>query len=881
MYQIAEYYLSPNSSPFQRVAVKYLLWAVCLAVMPASSARASALKPTIKLDSQANILTIKTSEGTLSVSTRCPQFIFEQTTIGGAAANESFNGNIHSGRPIEISFDVLSLGNKAGLDVRLMLKWSPADKVLRKWARFRLNGVAAAGILQEIVLEQLQADKSEELQTIKPSQWGEINIPHSEKFSSYPIFLNGFFMGIEFPVSTTRSGKGQIILAYRPGLPMETGKWYETRKAVYGIAKKGREKQAFQQYITAHRPPPKGVHINYNSWWTSPVPYSEADILKLMNTLDEKLYQAHGVSFDSFCIDMGWAEEKSVWAIKKKLFPEGFTKIKQAAAKMNCNLGLWISPTSVYTGRPGAMNNNWAEQQGYETFQSSYAPPRLKGIKIRCPCLAGKRYREALQDRLVGMVKDNGVRQIKFDGYMFTCSSSGHGHAPGSLSADAVADGIISVFQAVHRASSEVWIETTCFGWNPSPWWLFHVNSVIGAFGTDSPYGRVPAPIYRESYTTARDFFNFQGAAQTACPIWAQEVLGIIHQSPEPLMNDAVMVVMRGHMFMSAYINPGYMSETRWQKFAKLVKWFRRNAHVLSHTQPLLPKSWFEGNIPKLTNQAPMPREPYGYAHGNKKVSLVAIRNPWIKPQFFDLKLDEILSSWQAGENIRAVSLYPEARLYGSNLRADETLKVRLAPYETLVLSIGADQIQEGIRPVEEIIKNRIQITNMKRSIDHVKIEENDADNTIEQNQANTKSAIHINLKADIAIDAPQAELLVLLEGPKPLVDPPLCRLIIDGQDASITTSNSKTGWSASHIIKLEHWLFQRTPLKNNKQSIQLELIVDNTVSKISSWIWAKAPSQTDDVEYPNALPKPETMSLDAVALLNPINPKDQLSKNP
>jgi hypothetical protein len=753
-------------------------------------------------------------------------------------------GDILSGELVEIVFDGLKVSDEAGVDVRLMLQWSPAEKVLRKWARFRLRGRTSIGILQEVVLEQLDTQGNAGEQKARPFEPGIITIRRSRNVMSYPVFVDGFFMGIEFPVSTVRTGKGQIILGYCPGLQMEAGVWYETRKAVYGVAGPGRERQAFQEYLGAHRPLSTRAHINYNSWWTSPVPYSEADILKLMEILDERLYQPYGVRFDSFCIDMGWSDEKSVWAISKKLFPEGFDRIRKAAARMKCNLGLWISPSDIYSGRPGAMDGDWAQLHGYETFLSEFRGWWLKGGRVRGSCVGGKRYGRALRDRLVEMVTHNGVRQIKFDGYFFRCPSSDHGHGPGDFSADVCAEGLISVFRAIHQAVPEVWIEATCFGWNPSPWWLFYVNSAIGAYGQDSPYGRVPAPVYRESYTTARDYYNLQGTALTCCPINSQEVLGIIHQSPEPFGNDAVMTIMRGHMFLPAYINPEYMSEDRWRKFAGLVKWFRRNSDVLSETQALLPKSWSAGKVPKLNVDARMPREAYGYAHWKGNRSLVVIRNPWIEPQTFELKVDGISSKAVQAKTLSAVSLYPQVRLYGRDLKVGGRLTVPLAPYETVVLSVGPDQTLRGLQPVGEVIRNRIRATDVKHSIDGVRFD----------------------LKAEVEVDAPLAELLILLESSKPVADSQRCSIFIDGKETTYTSINSEDGWSASHRTKAEHWLFLKVPL-GKKQDIRLELVASREVSDISTWVWAKSRFQTGLAEYPNRLPVPEVISLDGQCL--------------
>ena len=160
-------------------------------------------------------------------------------------------------------------------------------------------------------------------------------------------------------------------------------------------------------------------------------------------------------------------------------------------------------------------------------------------------------------------------------------------------------------------------------GWKPPtarmpvPGGFSHVNSVIGSFGDDSPHGRVPCPAYRESYTTARDYYNLQGADRLPSPIPAQEILGIIHQCDESFLNDAVTTVLRGHAFISLYVNPKYMNEQRWAMLAGLINWSRQNEDLLTapNTQPLRPATWLRDGTPWLSHDAVMPREPYGYAH--------------------------------------------------------------------------------------------------------------------------------------------------------------------------------------------------------------------------------------------------------------------------
>jgi len=789
----------------------------------------------------------------LTASLKCPRFIFDGVTVGGDAPQSIGDGNLAAGELVETSFPRVRLGDGSQLEVRLFLQWSARESVLRKWAAFRLADSNARRVLKEVILEDLDLEGR-----AVQAQPGQVQ--------SYPAFLAGFFLGIEFPVASTRLQEGHLLLAHRPGLRMRPGTWYQTRKAVFGAAAGGDERSAFTRYIAAHRPGAAGIHVNYNSWWTSPTPYSERDILGLMQAFETNLYRRHGVSFDTFCIDMGWSSPRSLWQIDSGLFPEGFAGIRRAAERMHCHLGLWISPSSCYGA---ALDNEWVREQGYETF----AVPWGGDQKARFACLGGRRYRERFQQGLVEMVTRYGIRHIKFDGYLFECPESGHGHEPGPLSSEAIADGIIQVFQAVRKAAPDIWLEPTCFGWNPSPWWLFYVNSVIGTYGDDAPYGRVPAPVHRESYTTARDYYNLQGAHYLDAPIAMQEVLGIVHQSGEPFLNDAVMTVMRGHMFLPIYLNPAHMSEARWKALADLLKWARANAPLLAETQPLLPDSWLDGKCPALSGEAPMPREPYGYAHWKGNRGLIAVRNPWIIPRTISLRLDGNSGTPPGLRAVDAVSIYPEVRLYGRGLHFGGALSVPVAPYETVVLSIAARQSAAAVPEAREVIRRRIGASPSKRELSRVEFEGGQAsfgpDFTCLLGEA--RSAVRVQLEANVTIAAPQAELLVLLEGkvsPAPLVG----HIRSNGKELPISFSGSDTGWASSGGPKPEHWLFLRAPLVPGDNNISLELVTGAEPSKVSAWVWATRSGKPGRVTRPNALPEPDVVSLDAAALLEPVD---------
>ena len=465
-----------------------------------------------------------------------------------------------------------------------------------------------------------------------------------------------------------------------------------------------------------------------------------------------------------------------------------------------------------------------------------------------------------------------GIRHVKLDGYCLECPETGHGHAPGALSAEAVAEGGIAAFEAVRKVQPEVWLESTCFGWNPSPWWLFYVNSVIGTFGDDAPRGRVPAPVYRESYTTGRDYYNLQGAARMPVPIVAQEVLGVIHQTPEPFMNDAVITALRGHAFLPLYVNPAYLDEGRWKALAQFLRWSRQNAPLLQETTPILPAAWREGKVPHFSDDEVMPREPYGYAHWKRGKGLVALRNPWIAPQSVALRLDESLGVEPRAKQLEVVSLYPEPRLYGSGVRFGDTLQVPLAPYETVVLGAGEGAEDSGAAQGvgrggqrrcrgEEQTGNSTALSSRERRRRWGRIGRAPG--------PDGSAGLELKLDAEVSVAAPTAELLVLAEADKPLSEPVEQSLLVDGKEVALTPSSSETGWSATGQPVKEHWLFLKGAVPSGRHQVSLKLLWGDAQMRLSAWVWATKPGGTLPA-YPNALPSPETISLDAQPLLSP-----------
>jgi hypothetical protein len=781
----------------------------------------------------------------LELSLRCPRFSFNCGQVGGSEAPSAVTGKLTGSAGLKAVYEPIRLTNGALLDVVMHLEWNRQESVLRKWVEYRVSSPPPRTVLHEICLDRLRASSGKPI--------GFLPSPPQ----SFPGFFDGFFAGIEFPVASTRLDAGELLLAHRPGKALEGDSgWLKSRVAVYGVAPPGQERETFARFIARHRPKPQRMHFNYNSWWTSPVPFTETDILRLMHSFETNLYRPHGVYLDTFTIDMGWSNPKSVWEIDRKLFPQGFAGIETAAGRMKSRLGVWISPSSCY---PDAVDNGKAASEGYETFANPSGQ--------RLCCLGGKKYADAFKNRLVEMAL-GGARHFKLDGYALECPEATHGHLPGPDSSEAVAEGGLRAIEAVRAVAPDVWLESTCFGFNPSPWWLYSVNSVIGTFGDDSPHGRVPSPFARETATTGRDYYNLQGAALLPLPDTAQEVLGIIHQTDEPFLNDAVTVLLRGHAFVPLYINPKFMTPRRWDQLAALIRWARANEDALAETEPLLPRAWMDGSVPHFSGAGTMPREPYGYLHWNNDRGLLLLRNPWIQKQTVRLDLATVSRLKPDLKDLAAASLYPEPRLYGRNLTSTSVLNVPLAPYETLVVSL-AKRLPVKNLPIAAP-ETSIDIEQLQSGAQRVAYEASDkpafgADYTALGGAEAT--AVRVSLEAEVTVKHP-SELVVILEGAAKSPAVVQSSLQVDGKQIDWQETHSETLWIATGATPPETWTILKAPLASGKHRVTGSVLASAALKRASAWAWSYREPSSGSQSFPNSLPKPERIYADSAPLL-------------
>jgi hypothetical protein len=798
----------------------------------------------VSFDINSNRISVHYCKSKVEVPLTDIRFNFEKETVTVSRNCRVSAEQLERGEKIEVQINKIDLTNSGSLETKVHLHWSPDENILRKWISYRINGEKPP-LLRKIILDEREI----------VSKKNNLHISENE-VQSYPVFDSGYFAGIEYPIASTNIKKSLAEISHFVGERLKPGKWYQSRKIIYGFTKTGYEVETFKQYISKNRPEPNSLYFNYNSWWTTSWAFSQEDILNLLEIFENNLYRPYKIAPDSFALDLGWSEPNSIWGINNERFPAGFTNITKAAEKAGTKLGIWFSPSAYYT-EYGALNTKWAQKQDYE-----YNSGKL--------CLAGRNYFNKLKDKLTSHIRNYKIAHIKVDGLDLVCSQSGHNHPEGQFSSPYIGENAVKLFSSFRRANPDIWIEATCFGWNPSPWWLFHVNCVLGTHGDDAPWGVVPSPIYRYSLTTARDYFNLQGAVYSKIPISAQQVFGIIHQSDEPFIEDGINAIMRGHNFIPLYFNPKYMNDIRWKTLAELMKWAKQNKEILNTTEVLLPKSWQNGKTPRFKRHEKMPRQVYGYAHWQDDKGLVHLRNPWIEHQNYEFKIQ------CKGNGLCAVSIYPEQRTYAKKLKHGQAFPVTLRPYETLVLHIKENDKNTLPPAAASVKKIEIESKNVKAQMINYQVPKKALGKNYTVMEKARQACTKLNFTAELNNPYENAVLYMLLEDKEKKPSAPANSLTLNGKTESMIISDSNTGFAATETGP-ENWLFLKTKLQKGKNSISLELSEGYNADSINLWIWAfDKITLENNFDTKSKIAQPEIFSLESVCLMT----QEQLEKN-
>ena len=431
-----------------------------------------------------------------------------------------------------------------------------------------------------------------------------------------PVTAGTWFAGFEHPLSECRVRSDRASCWLSRELPLQSQQSV-TYSAVFGVTHTSELRRDFSTYLELERAHPYRTFLHYNSWYDLGMfqRYSEQDAVAVVNAFGEHLTKQRGVKLDSFLFDDGWDDPKTLWHFNPS-FPDGLTKISQAAAQYGAAPGIWFSPWGGYDG-PKEQRLAAAKPLGFETNEGGFA-------------LSGPKYYRYFRDACFEMIDKYGVNQFKFDG-----TGNANEVIKGS-EFDSDFDAAIHLIGELRAKKPDIYINLTT-GTYPSPFWLLYADSIWRG-GDDHSFAGVGSN--RQRWITYRDSDIYRHVVEDG-PLFPMNSLmlhGMIYaryaqrlrSDPNHDFPDEVHSYFgTGTQLQEMYITPTLLSQQDWDVLAETAKWSRDNAQVLKDSH------WIGGDPAKL--------EVYGWAAWSRDKSIITLRNPSDHAQDFTATLASML----------------------------------------------------------------------------------------------------------------------------------------------------------------------------------------------------------------------------------------------
>jgi hypothetical protein len=708
------------------------------------------------------------------------------------------------------------------------------------------------------------------------------------RYGSHPIFCETMWAGVEFVAAFNEYDKDGFVLRSRPGGKPLGPEWLELHSTVVGVTRPDEARESFtQHYIDDIRQNRPRLVACYNSWWSLPEIFRKDELLALVREIKEKLYDKHGVFFDFVTADMGWSDPRSIWQVNQKDFPDGLGELGGVIESAGGKLGVWMSPSETY---PPVMDYDWAENHGYVVVGRGRPKDASLGLSLADP-----KYRNQAKAQLQRLIKEHALGQVKYDGFIPREDRPHDDLLPGDDSVEPLAEYSLELIKASKEANPDLVAEPTylnSWGNYISPWIIKYADSVWGNAGGDCPAGLGPAPDYRESQTSAREYFIFSSLHEVWLPQNAVQYFDIVHcDEAGGFPNHAAMAFGRGRFYVSTYINPKFMADADWEIYAGVLKWARRNQEVLQNTVI-------------LTSRVEL-GEPYAYAHWSGRRGIVAVRNPCNESKKFTLDLAKTGAPKEFSDGV-CYTQYPYRKGILEGVSGKSTITLELAPWELDFLEIvprpelpepvaigarwyrdssGSMKVSsEGSSSIrillphggEQVVTLRPPVTgDLRGEVLAQKIERLPEANWLRQGDRPLPTA-SFALESEISIPegAAKGKVLLLLEFPGKEHLPSSCNCQVNGRAAALQESSSAASITPSggHIGDtpvtaecpwrallpyVSHWTWYICELESGSARVKFSGLFPDERSQIGLWVWAEWDLRSQSVAVSMQCPKP------------------------
>ena len=480
------------------------------------------------------------------------------------------------------------------------------------------------------------------------------------------VLCGGFFLAVEHPLARNTVGKDSRVRCALPrGNALGAGQtWRYT--SVFGVVEPGQLRRGFLAYLQRRRAHPYRPFLHYNNWYDVVLArpsqrITESECLEAIEFFGRELVRNRGVKMDAFVWGDGWDDFNSLWEFHKG-FPDGFKKLKDAAARYGAAQGVWMSPWGGYA-RAKNLRIAFGKSHGYETNANGFS-------------MAGAKYGKAFRDVCLNMMRRQGVVFFKFDGMGGGNETTG---ARAEMADDV--DAVLELTRTLRRENPDVFISATVGTW-ASPFWTFYADSIWRQGGDTGFHGQGDT---RQQWITYRDMYCHDRIVQLG-PLYPLNSL-MLHgpcisdrRNPSRMVRNEKSVADEiwsffgsGTSLQELYITPHVLTSTMWDELAAAARWSRANSDVLVDTH------WIGGN--------PGKDEVYGWASWQPRKGIVTLRNPSEKSQTFALTLANALELPDTHLTNLVLKVVRGSRgLNQASVAPSRPTQIELAPFEVLVL---------------------------------------------------------------------------------------------------------------------------------------------------------------------------------------------------
>lgn len=698
---------------------------------------------------------IKASELTLS----------DENGVIVSDTEATINGVDKTGKMITFTFDPVDMGTGKASVIEKVVMYD-GDHFMRKFLEISSSDKTVR--INYIDGEHLMVGDSDKTWTIPTGVGGIVEMSEYKANLGQPIYINGMFLGSEFPETDTQIESNLGHIRYftgknftdfsRDGQLTENGT-YVSWQTVLGASRSdgsdmGVIQSDFYEYINSIATP-SDFRLQYNSWFDNMMYIDDENILSSFTEIEKELTQSGVRPMDSYVVDDGWnnyhytsvfdtgrsgttLNTDGFWTFNSK-FSDGFTPSSDLVNKLGSDFGVWIGPRGGY---------NYYGQLADILVANGNGSKAGGSIDV-----ADSRYLEKYEEMAIQWMEKYGINYWKWDGFadnaQYNAFPSGEGVVGYSESNRHMYGGKNHMYHVTdlwekwivlmeHVRDAEdtlginnLWISLTCYT-NPSPWFLQWANSVwMQCAGDRGEISNGTLNNKMDNMLTYRDanYYEFVEVHQFQFPlanlynhdpIYGKTDTGITASSmtAEQFKNYLYMMGTRGTAFWELYYSDSLLDQDKYLVNAEFLEWAEKNFDILRNAKMI---GDHPSDATRLNNyrngglSSGETQNPYGFSCFNGGEGILSMRNPAAVEKTITFTLnDDIGVTVDGTYYMNTVHTYSPTTVTDAKTtyKKGETVTVTLQPGEVQIwsLSLEPDATAPKFKTLTTVSEKELQL---------------------------------------------------------------------------------------------------------------------------------------------------------------------------